>query len=457
MNQPLDPKLLDPSHALPMNEEPLDLDAWWMPFTSNRQFKAAPRMLVGAKDMYFTADDGRQVLDGQAGLWCVNAGHCREPIVRAIQQAAATLDFAPTFQMGHPGPFRAAERLREITPGDLDHVFFCNSGSEAVETALKMVLAYHRARGEGHRTKFVGRHRGYHGVNIGGMSVGGIPGNRKSFGNLLPGVSHLTSTHALDKNAFTRGQPEWGAHLADELESRIIGVEDASTIAAVIVEPMAGSAGVLIPPKGYLERLRAICDKHGIPLIFDEVITGFGRLGAAFAATRFGVTPDILICAKGLTNAAVPMGATVARRHIYQTIVDAAPAGAIEFPHGYTYSGQPLAAAAACATLDLYQREGLFERAASLESYFQDAVHSLRGRPNVIDIRNLGLVGAIELSPRAGSPGTRAYDVFMHCFKNDVLVRFTGDTMALSPPLIVEKSQIDRIVAAIGNALDAVA
>ena len=449
MNQPLDPRAASAIAGV----EAASLDAWWMPFTPNRQFKAAPRLLVSATGMYYTTDDGRQVLDGQSGLWCVNAGHCREPIARAIQQAAATLDYAPPFQMGHPGAFAAAAKLRAMLPGDLDHVFFTNSGSEAVDTALKMALAYHRARGEGQRTRLVGRHRGSHGVNFGGTAVGGIPGNRKNFGALVSGVEHLGSTHDLARNAFSRGQPLHGAELADELERRIIATDDASTIAAVIVEPMAGSAGVLIPPRGYLERLRAICDRHGILLIFDEVITGFGRLGAAFGAERFKVLPDILVCAKGLTNGAVPMGAAVARKQVHDTIIAAAPANTIEFPHGYTYSGHPLAAAAACATLDLFTSEGLFARAAALEPHFEQALHGLRGRPHLIDIRNIGLVGAIELAPRAGAPGARAFEVFQHCYDRGVLVRFTGDVIAVAPPLIVERTEIDRIAATIDEAL----
>ncbi|AXY67913.2 aspartate aminotransferase family protein [Thermosynechococcus sichuanensis E542] len=422
----------------------LNLDPFWMPFTANRQFKQSPRLLVSAAGMYYRSIDGREILDGTAGLWCVNAGHCRPEIVRAIAQQAATLDFAPTFQMGHPGPFQVADRLRTITPDPLNHVFFANSGSEAVDTALKIALAYHRLRGEGTRQRLIGRERGYHGVGFGGISVGGIAPNRKFFGSLLAGVDHLPHTHNLEHNAFSKGQPAWGAHLADELE-RLVALHDASTIAAVIVEPLAGSTGVLIPPQGYLERLRAICDRHGILLIFDEVITGFGRLGAPFASQYFGVTPDLITVAKGLTNAAVPMGAVIVRDDIYDTFMQG-PAGQIEFFHGYTYSGHPLACAAALATLEIYEKEALFERAASLAPYWQEAIHSLRGLPHVIDIRNLGLVAGIELAPREGQGGARGYDALCRAFEAGLLIRVTGDIIALSPPLIVERSHIDQMV-----------
>ncbi|MDR7993534.1 aspartate aminotransferase family protein [Thermosynechococcus sp. TG252] len=422
----------------------LNLDPFWMPFTANRQFKQSPRLLVSAAGMYYRSIDGREILDGTAGLWCVNAGHCRPEIVSAIAQQAATLDFAPTFQMGHPGPFQVSDRLRAITPDPLNHVFFANSGSEAVDTALKMALAYHRLRGEGTRQRLIGRERGYHGVGFGGISVGGIAPNRKFFGSLLAGVDHLPHTHNLEHNAFSKGQPAWGAHLADELE-RLVALHDASTIAAVIVEPLAGSTGVLIPPQGYLERLRAICDRHGILLIFDEVITGFGRLGAPFASQYFGVTPDLITVAKGLTNAAVPMGAVIVRDEIYDTFMQG-PAGQIEFFHGYTYSGHPLACAAALATLEIYEKEALFERAASLAPYWQEAIHSLRGLPHVIDIRNLGLVAGIELAPREGQGGARGYDALCRAFEAGLLIRVTGDIIALSPPLIVERSHIDQMV-----------
>jgi beta-alanine--pyruvate transaminase len=382
----------------------------------------------------------------------VNAGHCREPIVAAIAAQAARMDYAPAFQMGHPLSFRLAERLAAMLPGDLDYVFFANSGSEAVDSALKIALAYHAARGESRRTRFVGRQRGYHGVGFGGISVGGIEPNRRAFASqLIPGVDHLPHTHAPARNAFTRGQPEHGAELADALEG-IVAERGAETIAAVIVEPVAGSTGVLIPPKGYLERLRAICDRYGILLIFDEVITGFGRLGAPFAADYFGVVPDLMTVAKGITNAAVPMGAVFVRRGIYETVVGATEQG-IEFFHGYTYSGHPLAAAAALAALDLYREEGLFERARALAPYWEDAVHALRGLPHVVDLRNLGLVAAVELEPRAGRPGARAFDLFLDCWQQGVLTRVTADTIALSPPLIAERAHIDQLFEAITVAL----
>jgi len=434
----------------------LSLEELWMPFTANRAFKRAPRLLTSASGMYYTSVEGRRVLDGTAGLWCVNAGHCREPIVRAVQEAAATLDFAPGFQMGHPYSFALAERVAQMLPGDLDHVFFANSGSEAVDSALKIAMAYFQSKGEPQRVRFVGRLRGYHGVGFGGISVGGIEPNRRAYmAQLLPQVDHLAHTHDLARNAFTRGEPAHGAEVADDLE-RIVRERGGDTIAAVIVEPMAGSTGVLIPPKGYLKRLRELCDKHGILLIFDEVITGFGRLGAPFAADFFGVIPDLMTVAKGLTNAAVPMGAVFVRHAIYDTVVNSAPSG-IELFHGYTYSGHPLAAAAGLATLEVYETEGLFERAASLAPYWEDALHSLRGLPHVIDIRNLGLVGGIELEPRAGAPGARGFDVFVDCFNRGVLARVTGDIIALSPPLIIEKAQIDELVGTIGAAIKAVA
>ncbi|GAB3627531.1 omega amino acid--pyruvate aminotransferase [Pandoraea terrae] len=440
-----------------MHELNLDMTAFWMPFTANRQFKSAPRILVKAEGMYYTSHDGRRVLDGTAGLWCVNAGHCRTEIVEAIRQQAGELDFAPTFQMGHPKAFEAAAKIAEITPEGLDRVFFTNSGSESVDTALKIALAYHRARGEGQRTRFIGRERGYHGVGFGGISVGGISPNRKAYsGALLPAVDHLPHTLNIAEAAFTRGQPSWGAHLADELE-RLVTLHDASTIAAVIVEPLAGSTGVLVPPQGYLQKLRQICDKHGILLIFDEVITGLGRLGAPFAAQYFGVTPDLMTMAKGVNNAAVPMGAVAVKNGIHDAIVDAGNAGAIEFFHGYTYSGHPLAAAAACAALDLYKNDGLFERAAKLAPHFEKAIHSLRELPNVIDIRNLGLVGGIELKPRDGKPGARAHEIFVKCFEKGALVRYTGDILAFSPPLIVNETQIDELFGIVAEAIREVA
>jgi beta-alanine--pyruvate transaminase len=434
------------------NPEALDLAAFWMPFTANRQFKSAPRLLASAKGMYYTSHDGRRILDGTAGLWCVNAGHCRDEIVAAVQAQAAEMDFAPTFQMGHPKAFEAATKIAQHTPGDLKHIFFVNSGSEAVDTALKIALAYHRSRGEGQRTRFIGRERGYHGVGFGGISVCGIAPNRKVFsGGLLPAVDHLPHTLNIREAAFSKGQPRWGAHLADELE-RLVTLHDASTIAAVIVEPVAGSTGVLIPPQGYLERLRQICDRHGILLIFDEVITGWGRLGAPFAAQYFNVTPDLLTMAKGTNNAAAPMGAVAASVRVHDSIVNGAPAG-IELFHGYTYSGHPIAAAAACATIALYEREGLFERAARMAPIFENAIHKLRDARHVIDVRNLGLIGGVELAPRDGAPGTRAYDVFVRCYEKGVLTRYTGDILAFSPPLIVEEEQIEEIFGTVAEVL----
>jgi beta-alanine--pyruvate transaminase len=431
------------------------LDAHWMPFTANRAFKRAPRLLVGAKDMHYTAADGRPILDGTAGLWCVNAGHCREPIAEAIAAQARTLDFAPGFQMGHPLSFQLAERLATMVPG-LDRIFFTNSGSEAVDTALKIALAYHAARGEPSRVGFVGRQRGYHGVGFGGISVGGIEPNRRAYAaQLLPHVDYLPHTHDLARNAFTRGQPAHGAELADELE-RIVAERGAEHIAAVVVEPVAGSTGVLLPPIGYLERLRAICDRHGILLVFDEVITGFGRLGAPFATDHYGVVPDIMTVAKGITNAAVPMGAVFVRRDVHDAVVDSAAPG-IELFHGYTYSGHPLACAAALATLDLYEREGLFARAASLAPYWEEAAHAMRALPNVIDVRAVGLVAAIELAPRDGKIGARAFDAFVECFARGLLIRVTGDVIALSPPLIIERAQIDELFERLSDVLRGVA
>jgi beta-alanine--pyruvate transaminase len=433
-----------PAASTPMHDD--TFDALWMPFTANKAFKAKPRLLVSAKDMHYVADDGRRILDGAAGLWCVNAGHCRAPIVEAVQKAVGTIDFAPAFQMGYPATFQLADELASMLPSGVDRVFFSNSGSESVDTALKIALAYWRARGETQRTRFVGRMRGYHGVGFGGISVGGIAANKDAFaGQLLPHVSHLPATHDLARNAYSRGQPAHGVELADALLP-IIAEHGADTIAAVIVEPMAGSTGVLVPPVGYLERLRAICDQHGILLIFDEVITGFGRLGAPFAAQRFGVTPDMITMAKGLTNATIPMGATAVRREIHDTIIGATERG-IELFHGYTYSGHPIATAAALATLKLYRDEGIFERAAAMAPLWEDAVHSLKGEPHVVDIRNIGIVGAIEMATRDGVIGARAMDAMNACFWNEnLLVRVTGDIIALSPPLIVSESQVGEIV-----------
>jgi len=435
---------------------PNDLRAFWMPFTANRQFKRAPRLLVAAKDMHYTTDDGRMVLDATSGLWCVNAGHGRPKITQAIQQQAAEMDYAPPFQMGHPLAFELANRLVEIAPKGMDHVFFTNSGSESVETALKIALAYHRVRGEGARTRLIGRERGYHGVNFGGTAVGGIVGNRKMYGTLVGGVDHLPHTHLPDRNAFSRGEPEHGGEdLANTLE-RLVGLHDASTIAAVIVEPVAGSTGVLIPPKGYLQRLREICDKHGILLIFDEVITGFGRLGTPFAADAFGVTPDIITAAKGVTNGAVPMGAVFVKKEIYDTFMTG-PEHLIEFAHGYTYSAHPLACAAGVATMETYKDEGLLTRGSGeIGKYWEDALHSLKDAPHVIDIRNIGLVGAIELEPIDGQPTKRAFSAFLKAFEKNLLIRTTGDIIAMSPPLIVEKEHIDQIVTILREVLTSV-
>jgi beta-alanine--pyruvate transaminase len=435
---------------------PNDLDAYWMPFTANRAFKAAPRLLGRADGMFYYTPEGRPIIDGTAGLWCVNAGHGRREITEAIQAQAALLDYAPSFQMGHPIAFQAAAKLASITPPGLDRLFFTNSGSESADTALKIALAYHRARGHAQRIRLVGRERGSHGVGFGGMSVGGIGGNRRQFGAaLLPHVDHLPHTHAPGRNAFSRGQPEWGAHYADALES-LVSLHGADTIAAVMVEPVAGSTGVLVPPVGYLQRLRELCTRHGILLIFDEVITGFGRLGTAFGAERLGVVPDIMTMAKGLTNAAVPMGAVAVSEGIYHTVVDDAPAG-IELFHGYTYSGHPLACAAAIATIGVHQSDDLPARAAAMEGYFEDAAHSLRDAPGVVDIRTLGLIAGIELTPFPGRPAERAARVMQHCFEGGVLVRTTGDTVALSPPLIIERPHVDRIFGVLGDAIRAAA
>ncbi|PIV32289.1 MAG: aspartate aminotransferase family protein [Lysobacterales bacterium CG02_land_8_20_14_3_00_62_12] len=438
-------------HAL-ATAEPGNLDAFWMPFTANRQYKQQARLLAGAQGMYYRSVDGREILDGAAGLWCCNAGHGRDRIVDAVSQQIRTMDFAPTFQMGHPLAFVLAERLSEIAPAPLKHVFFTNSGSESVDTALKIALAYHRIRGDASRTRFVGREKGYHGVGFGGISVGGLANNRKFFGALLPGVVHLRHTFDLERNAFSRGLPSYGVELAEDLE-RLVALHDASTIAAVIVEPIAGSAGVILPPEGYLQRLREICDRHGILLIFDEVITGFGRVGKAFATQRFGVTPDLMTTAKGLTNGSIPMGAVFVSNAIHDAFMQGPP-GAIELFHGYTYSGHPMACAAAIAALDIYREENLFDKAISLGSYWETALHALKGLPNIIDIRNFGLIGAIELRPRAGAVGARGFDVFTHCFfKQNVLIRVTGDVIALSPPLIIDKPQIDRLFQGIGEAI----
>ncbi len=435
---------------------PNDLEPFWMPFTANRAFKARPRMIARAKDMHYYTPEGRAVLDAAAGLWCTNAGHNRDPIVAAIQAQAAELDFSPTFQFGHPKAFELASRVASMAPGDLDHVFFCNSGSEATDTALKIALAYWNVSGQGGRTRLIGRERGYHGVGFGGISVGGMVNNRKFFGSLLSGVDHLPSTYNREKQAFTKGEPEWGAHLADELEN-IVTLHGASTIAAVIVEPMAGSTGVLPAPKGYLQRLRAICDKHGILLIFDEVITGFGRLGHAFAAERYGVIPDMICFAKGITSGSVPMGGVIARKGIYDAFMKG-PEHVVELFHGYTYSAHPLACAAGIAALDLYRDEDLFARAKKLEPKWADAAMSLKGLPNVLDIRQVGLTAAIDLASKPDAVGKRGFDAMEKMFHDQgMMVRPSGDTLAVTPPLIVSEAQIDEIFSKLAAVIKAVA
>lgn len=438
--------------------QPLDTAHLWMPFTANRQFKAKPRLMASASGMYYTTDDGRKILDGTAGLWCVNAGHCHPKIVEAIQKQAATMDFAPLFQMGHPKVFEAASALVNIAPQGLNRAFFCNDGSEGVDTALKIALAYHQMRGDAVRTRLIGRERAYHGVGFGGIAVGGMAGNRKQFGPGLAATDHMRHPLNIAKNAFSRGLPEHGAELADELEQRLLALHDPATVAAVIVEPIQGSTGVILPPKGYLQKIRAICDKYGILLIFDEVITGFGRLGTPFGADFFGVIPDMIICAKGLTNGTVPMGAVIVKQAIHDAFMDAAPPDTIEFFHGYTYSGHPLAAAAMLATLEVYQEEDLFRRAADISPYFEQASHSLKGVPFVKDVRNLGLVCGIELEGIAGKPGARAYDVFTKAFwDKGLLMRTTADVIALSPPLTISKAQIDEIFGSITDILKSLA
>ncbi len=432
-----------------------NLDAYFMPFTANRQFKKNPRLLARAKGVHYWTPEGRRIIDGTAGLWCVNAGHGREEIKAAIAQQLDEMDYAPSFQMGHPKSFELAARHAAMLPGDLNHAFYCNSGSEAVDSALKIALAYQRARGQGTRTRLIGRERGYHGVGFGGISVGGMANNRKQFGAMLPGVDHLPHTHDPKRNAFSRGMPEHGAELADELE-RLVALHDASTIAVVIVEPCAGSTGYLPPPKGYLERLRQICDRHGLLLIFDEVITGFGRLGASFAADYFNVIPDLMTVAKGISNATVPMGGVFVRKHVYDGLMTG-PENVIELFHGYTYSAHPLACAAASAVLDIYKNDGLFQRAAGLSKYWEDGVHSLKGNGAIVDIRNLGLAAGIDLEPRKDAPGARGYDAFVKAFETGLMVRQGGDTLAMSPPLIVEKSQIDEIIDIVGKAIKAAA
>jgi beta-alanine--pyruvate transaminase len=437
------------------NTVPNDLEAFWVPFTPNRAFKRTPRLIARAKDMHYFTPEGRAVLDGTAGMWCTNAGHNRDPIVAAIKRQAEELDYAPAFQFAHPKSFELASRVAALAPADLNRVFFCNSGSEAVDTALKIALAYHNVRGFGARTRLIGRERGYHGVGFGGMSVGGIVSNRKFFGSLLSGVDHLPATYSREHQAFTKGEPEWGGHLADELE-RIVALHDASTIAAVIVEPMAGSTGVLPAPKGYLARLRAICDRHGILLIFDEVITGFGRLGYAFAAERYGVTPDMITFAKGVTSGTVPMGGVIVRDGIYDAFMHG-PEHVIELFHGYTYSAHPLACAAGLAALDLYRDEDLFARAKVLEPRFADAAMALKGLPGVLDIRTVGLTAGIDLASRPDAFGQRAYQAMERGFHSEgIMLRSTGDTIALTPPLIVSEAQIDEIFEKVARVIRAV-
>ncbi|UCC14834.1 MAG: aspartate aminotransferase family protein [Gammaproteobacteria bacterium] len=440
-----------PSKHVPSTAVAPDMQPFWMPFTANRQFKSAPRLVSRAKGMHYYTPEGREILDGTAGLWCVNAGHGREQISQAVAKQIQEMEYAPLFNMGHPIAFEFAERLSAMAPTGLNKIFFTNSGSESVDTALKIAIAYQRVRGEGARQRLIGREKGYHGVGFGGISVGGMVNNRKFFGAMLPGVDHMRHTLDLEHNAFSRGLPEWGAHLADDL-TRIAELHDPSTIAAVIVEPVAGSAGVILPPVGYLQKLREICDRHGILLIFDEVITGFGRLGEPFAADYFGVQPDIITTAKGLTNGSVPMGAVFVRNEIFDAFMSG-PEHVIELFHGYTYSGHPVACAAGLAAMDIYAEEGLLTRAAEMAPYWEEAVHSMCGLPNVIDARNLGLVGGIELASRDGAPGARAFDVHVKCFERGVMVRFTGDIIALSPPLIIEKKHIDELFGVIGDVL----
>jgi beta-alanine--pyruvate transaminase len=433
----------------------LENSPYFMPFSMNRAFKKAPRMLARAEGMYYYTSDGRKIIDGTSGLWCVNAGHCRKPIVEAIQKAAATLDFAPSFQMGHPLAFEFAERVASYLPKGMTKIFFTNSGSESVDTALKLALAYHRQRGEGHRVRLIGREKGYHGVNFGGTAVGGIVGNRKIFGALVAGVDHIRHTHDPQKNAFSRGQPKHGAELAEDLE-RLCQLHDPSTIAAVIVEPVACSGGIYVPPVGYLQKLREICDKHGILLIFDEVITGWGRLGKPFATEYFGVMPDLITSAKGITNGAVPMGAVFMKDNLYQAFMTG-PENAIELPHGYTYSAHPLACAAGLGTLKVYEEEGLLTRVGELEKYWEDGAHSLKDCPNVVDIRNVGLIAAIELAPRPGAPNTRGLDAHVKAFEKDAYIRVSGDTIALAPPLIIKKSEIDQLFGTVREVLKTLA
>jgi beta-alanine--pyruvate transaminase len=433
----------------------IENSAFFMPFSANRQFKKAPRLLSRAEGMYYYTPEGRKILDGTSGLWCVNAGHCRKKIVEAVQKGVATLDFAPPFQSGHPMAFEFADKIAALLPQGLTRVFFTNSGSESVDTALKLAIAYHRARGEGQRVRLIGREKGYHGVNFGGTAVGGMVGNRKLFGALVAGVDHIRHTHDPAKNAFSRGQPQHGAELAEDLE-RLCQLHDPSTIAAMIVEPVACSAGVFVPPVGYLQKLREICDRHGILLIFDEVITAWGRLGKPFASLHFGVTPDLITTAKGITNGTSPMGAVAMRESMYQAFMSG-PEGAIDMPHGYTYSAHPVACAAGLATLQVYEDEGLLTRVGELAKYWEDGAHSLRDCPNVADIRNIGLIAAIELSPRAGVVGARGFDAHLKAFEKNLYMRVTGDTIALAPPLIIQKSEIDQLFGTVREVLKTLA
>ena len=436
------------------SQENLNLDNYWLPFTPNKKFKANPRLLTSAKGMYYKTDDDREVLDGIAGLWCTNAGHCHPKIVEAVQNQVAELDYATAFNMSHPKAFELAEKISSLTPEGLDRIFYGNSGSEAVETAMKVALAYHASKGEGQRTKFIGREKGYHGVNFGGVSVGGLTPNRKSFGPLLPGIDHMPHTWDVEHMAFSKGQPEWGLHLADELE-KVLMLQDPSTVAAVIIEPVTGSGGVIVPPKGYLERIREICTKHNVLLIFDEVITGFGRLGCCFAANRFDVRPDMITMAKGLTSAMIPMSAVAFDNSIYDQLMEG-PEAMIELFHGYTYSGHPVACAAGIATLDVYEEEGLFDNAKAMEPHFEEAIHSLKGLNQVIDIRNIGLMGAIHFGSN-GLPATEfAAKVFQLCYDNNVLVRYSGEFLVLSPSLIVEQTHIEKIIEALKTAIQSV-
>jgi beta-alanine--pyruvate transaminase len=450
MNERARPEIANPAVGKSLENSP-----FFMPFSMNRAFKKAPRLLARAEGMYYYTPEGRKILDGTSGLWCVNAGHCRKQIVEAVQRGVATLDYSPPFQMGHPLAFEFAERLAPLLPKGMSKIFFTNSGSESVDTALKLALAYHRVRGEGHRVRLIGREKGYHGVNFGGTAVGGIVGNRKIFGALVTGVDHIRHTHDPAKNAFSRGQPKHGGELAEDLE-RLCQLHDPSTIAAVIVEPVACSAGVFVPPVGYLQKLREICDKHGILLIFDEVITAWGRLGRPFASERFGVIPDLITTAKGITNGTVPMGAVMMKESLYESFMTG-PENAVEVPHGYTYSAHPLACAAGMGTMDVYEAEGLLTRVGTLEKTWEDAAHALRDCPNVIDIRNIGLIAAIELAPRDGKVGARGMEAHLKAFEKGLYMRVTGDTIALAPPLIVQQSEMDFIFSTVREVLKTLA